>query len=166
VVNSLSKSHGMTGWRLGWLTAPAEVILKLINLNIVSSYGMADFISHAAVAAVEKRYGVDEIADRYKARRKIFMDALEGAENIVIRGTKGAMYVMLDVSSIEPEAETFAWALLDAEQIAALPGTSFGEAAQGHLRFSMCQEEHLLKTAAERIRRFAKNYVRRADAAE
>jgi len=166
VVNSLSKSHGMTGWRLGWLTAPAEVILKLINLNIVSSYGMADFISHAAVAAVEKRYGVDEIADRYKARRKIFMDALEGAENIVIRGSEGAMYVMLDVSAIEPDAETFAWALLDTEQIAALPGTSFGEAAQGHLRFSMCQEEHLLKTAAERIRRFAKNYVRRADAAE
>jgi len=166
VVNSLSKSHGMTGWRLGWLTAPEHVIQKLVNLNIVSSYGMADFISHAAVEAVEKRHGVDEIAARYKARRKIFMDALAGAENIVIRGSEGAMYVMLDVSSVEPDAETFAWALLEAEQVAAMPGTSFGEAAQGHLRFSMCQEEELLKTAAQRVRRFAANYVKRADAAE
>jgi len=166
VVNSLSKSHGMTGWRLGWLTAPEPVIRKLVDLNIVSSYGIADFVSHAAVEAVEQHHGVEEIATRYKARRKIFMDALADAENIVIRGSEGAMYVMLDVSAIEPDAETFAWALLDAENVAAMPGTSFGDAAQGHLRFSMCQEEHLLETAAQRVRRFAANYTKRPRAAE
>ena len=166
VVNSLSKSHGMTGWRLGWLTAPEPVIRKLVDLNIVSSYGIADFVSHAAVEAVEQNHGVEEIATRYKARRKIFMDALAGAENIVIRGSEGAMYVMLDVSAIEPDAETFAWALLDAEKVAAMPGTSFGDAAQGHLRFSMCQEEHLLEAAAQRVRRFAANYTKRPRAAE
>jgi len=166
VVNSLSKSHGMTGWRLGWLTAPEEVIRYLTNLNIVSSYGMADFISHAAAEAVEKGHGVEEIAERYKARRKIFMDALKGANNISIRGSEGAMYVMVDVSAVEPDAETFAWGLLEAEQVAAMPGTSFGEAAQGHLRFSMCQEEEVLKEAAQRVRRFAENYARRQRAAE
>src|SRR5690606_22404351 len=127
VVNSLSKSHGMTGWRLGWLTAPADVIRQLVNLNIVSSYGIADFISHAAIEAVEQGHVVDEIASRYKARCRIFMDALEGAENNDIRGWEGAMYVMLDVSAIETDAETFAWVLLAAENVAALPGTSFGE---------------------------------------
>lgn len=166
VVNSLSKSHGMTGWRLGWLTASADVIRQLVNLNIVSSYGIADFISHAAIEAVEQGHGVDEIASRYQARRRIFMDALEGAENIVIRGSEGAMYVMLDVSAIEMDAETFAWGLLAAENVAALPGTSFGEAAQGHLRFSMCQDEERLLDAAKRVRRFAANYIGQRSAAE
>ncbi|MCO0638332.1 aminotransferase class I/II-fold pyridoxal phosphate-dependent enzyme, partial [Lutimaribacter sp. EGI FJ00014] len=53
VVNSLSKSHGMTGWRVGWLTAPADFVRHLISLNLVSSYGMVDFVSRAATAAVE-----------------------------------------------------------------------------------------------------------------
>lgn len=158
VINSLSKSHGMTGWRLGWLTAPEPVVRKLVNLNVVSSYGMADFISHAAAAAVEQGFGVQEIAERYKARRKVFIDALHDANDLVVRGSEGAMYVMVDISAFEPDAETFAWNLLEAENVAALPGSSFGMAAQGHLRFSMCQEEDVLRAAAERLRSFTQRY--------
>src|SRR5690606_15646564 len=43
VINSLSKSHGMTGWRIGWLTGPAELIHLIVGLNLVSTYGLNDF---------------------------------------------------------------------------------------------------------------------------
>jgi len=154
VVNSLSKSHGMTGWRVGWLTAPAEIVRHLISLNLVSSYGMVDFVSRAAIEAVENARGVDEIAARYSARRKAFLEAIHGLNGVAVRGSEGGMYVMLDISGVNPDCEAFAWGLLEAEKVAVMPGTSFGAAAEGHIRISMCQEEPVLREAAARMRRF------------
>jgi arginine:pyruvate transaminase len=68
------------------------------------------------------------------------------------------MYVMLDISDIEPDCEKFAWALLEAEKLAVMPGSSFGEAASGHIRISLCQPESILNEAAVRLRHFAANY--------
>src|SRR5690606_13925532 len=61
IVNSMSKSHGMTGWRIGWLQGPADAVRKLTNLNLVSSYGLNDFVSRAAIEAIENDHGVQEI---------------------------------------------------------------------------------------------------------
>ncbi|WP_159586553.1 pyridoxal phosphate-dependent aminotransferase [Chelativorans xinjiangense] len=155
VVNSLSKSHGMTGWRVGWLTAPADMVRHLISLNLVSSYGMVDFVSRAAIAAVENGHGVKEIAARYAARREAFLEAIRGLNGVAVRGSEGGMYVMLDISRVNADCEAFAWELLEAEKVAVMPGTSFGAAAEGHIRVSMCQEEPILREAAARLRRFA-----------
>lgn len=154
VINSLSKSHGMTGWRVGWLCGPSEMIRLLISLNLVSSYGLADFVSRAAAIAVEERHGVDEIAERYAKRRRIFLDEIAGLNGIVQRGVDGGMYVMLDISAVEPDCEAFAWDLLNSEKVAIMPGTSFGASAEGHVRISMCQEDDVLREAARRLRRF------------
>ena len=131
VINSMSKSHGMTGWRIGWLTGPEELIALLVSLNLVSTYGLSDFVSRAAIAALEKDFGVREIAARYAARRRVFVDALRGLDGVTVRGSDGGMYVMLDISAIDPDDERFAWSLLDAEKVAVMPGSSFGEAADG-----------------------------------
>lgn len=154
VINSLSKSHGMTGWRIGWLTAPAEIVDLLTNLNLVATYGLPDFVSRAAIAAIENGFGVEEIADRYARRRAAFLDAVRGLNGVTVRGSEGGMYVMLDISAIEPDCEKFAWDLLNTEKVAVMPGSSFGDAAKGHIRISMCQDESLLEEAALRIRRF------------
>jgi arginine:pyruvate transaminase len=72
------------------------------------------------------------------------------------------MYVMLDVSAIEPDDEKFAWDLLDAEKVAVMPGSSFGDAAKGHIRISLCQPDAILLDAATRLRRFASSYRSKA----
>ena len=162
VVNSMSKSHGMTGWRIGWLTAPTEIIRLLTGLNLVTTYGLTDFVSHAAAEALENDYGVEGIAQIYGERRRLFLDAVAGSNQLVVRGSHGGMYVMLDLRSIEPDDEAFAWALLDAEQVAVMPGSSFGDAAAGQIRISLCQPDAVLAEAAKRIRRFAASYRRKA----
>ncbi|MDN2567557.1 aminotransferase class I/II-fold pyridoxal phosphate-dependent enzyme [Aquibium sp. A9E412] len=159
VINSLSKSHGMTGWRIGWLTAPAELVRHLTSLNLVSTYGLADFVSHAAAEAIEKANGVAEIAARYGARRKAFLEAIRGLNAVTVRGSQGGMYVILDIRAVEPDSEAFAWALLEAEKVAVLPGASFGQAAEGHIRISMTQEEDVLVEAARRIAAFIGRYA-------
>jgi arginine:pyruvate transaminase len=161
VINSLSKSHGMTGWRIGWLTGPAELIRLLVGLNLVSTYGLNDFVSRAAIEALENRYGVDEIAARYAARREIFLAEMRGFNAVTVRGSEGGMYAMLDIRAVEPDCERFAWGLLDAEKVAVMPGSSFGEAAAGHIRISLCQPDALLKEAAKRLRRFISAYPER-----
>ncbi len=59
------------------------------------------------------------------------------------------MYVMLDISAIEPDDEKFAWAFLDAEKVGVMPGSSFGDAAAGHIRISLCQPDDVLYEAAD-----------------
>jgi arginine:pyruvate transaminase len=162
VINSMSKSHGMTGWRIGWLTGPADFITLLISLNLVSTYGINDFISHAAAEALNNDFGVERIAALYAGRRKVFLDAIRGINNIVVRGSEGGMYAMLDVRAIEPNSEKFAWSLLAAEDVAVMPGASFGDAAEGHIRISLCQPDDVLSDAANRLRRFASSYGSKA----
>jgi arginine:pyruvate transaminase len=159
VINSMSKSHGMTGWRIGWLTGPEEIITLLISLNLVTTYGLTDFVSRAATEALEQGYGVKEIAERYAARRNVWLEEMRGLNNVVVRGSEGGMYVMLDIRAVEPDCEKFAWAFLDAEKVAVMPGASFGDAAAGHIRISLCQQEDVLKEAASRLRRFVSNYA-------
>ena len=158
VINSMSKSHGMTGWRIGWLAGPEKMVALLGSLNLVTTYGLTDFVSRASAEALENGYGVKEIAERYAARRTVFLDAVRGMNDVVVRGSAGGMYAMLDISAIEPDDEKFAFALLDAENVAVMPGSSFGEAAGGHIRISLCQPEPLLREAAARLRRFASAY--------
>jgi arginine:pyruvate transaminase len=162
VINSMSKSHGMTGWRIGWLTGPAELIRLAIDLNLVTTYGLTDFVSRAATQALENRFGVADIAARYAARRKTFLTEMAGLNRITVRGSEGGMYIMLDVRDVEPDCEAFAWALLDAEKVAVMPGSSFGDAAAGHIRISLCQPEPVLADAAMRLKRFVADYRRKA----
>ncbi|WP_025030486.1 pyridoxal phosphate-dependent aminotransferase [Nitratireductor aquibiodomus] len=154
VINSLSKSHGMTGWRVGWLTGPAGMIAVMTNLNLVATYGLPDFTSHAAIAAAENGFGLREIAELYTRRREAFLDAIRGMNGVIVRGSEGGMYVMLDIRAIEEDCEKFAWDFLNEEDVAVLPGASFGNAARGHIRISMCQDEKTLREAAKRLQRF------------
>ena len=162
VINSMSKSHGMTGWRLGWLTGPQELITLLISLNLVTTYGLTDFVSRAAIEALNNDYGVEQIATLYAGRRKLFLDAVRGMNNVTVRGSEGGMYAMLDISAVEPDDEKFAWAFLDGENVGVMPGSSFGDASAGHIRISLCQPEPILLEAAERLRRFVSTYRREA----
>jgi arginine:pyruvate transaminase len=159
VVNSVSKSHGMTGWRVGWLRAPQMAIARLADLGIVTTYGLTDFVSHAVADAMEGDWGVAEIADRYRRRRAILREAFAGMNEVTVRGSTGGMYVMLDIRAVEESGEAFAFDLLEAERLAVMPGESFGRAAAGHIRISLCQPEAELREAAGRLKRFVATRV-------
>jgi arginine:pyruvate transaminase len=162
VINSMSKSHGMTGWRIGWLTGPRDLIRRAVDLNLVTNYGLTDFVSRAATQALDNDYGVEEIAQRYAARRQAFLKEVAGLNHITVRGSEGGMYVMLDIRAVDPDCEAFAWGLLENEKVTVMPGSSFGEAAAGHIRISLCQPEPILAEAATRLKRFVASYRRKA----
>lgn len=159
VINSMSKSHGMTGWRIGWVTGPATVITQLIGLNLVNAYGLNDFVSRAATEALNHDYGIEQIAETYASRRHLFIDTIRDLNLVGVRGSEGGMYVMLDISAVDPDCERFAWGFLRSENVSVMPGVSFGDSARGHIRISLCQPEPVLLDAAARLKRFCRNYA-------
>jgi len=156
VVGSLSKSHAMTGSRLGWLVAPEAVVEAVTALATNTTYGTPGFIQDAALFALAQGPAFEEmIAAPFRRRRQIVLDTLAGSNRIRILPSGGGMFVMLDTRATGLSGEDFAHRLLDEEDIAVMPGESFGQAAAGHIRVAMTIEDDAFAEALARLARFA-----------
>lgn len=160
VVGSMSKSHAMTGSRVGWICAPEAVITHLINLATNTNYGVAGFVQDAAEFALNQGDAVEEaVAAPFRRRRDLTLAALKGQNVVRPVPVQGAMYAMLDIRATGMNGEDFANALLDAEHIAVMPGESFGVAAAGHLRVAMTVDDERYVEALGKLVAFAKSQV-------
>lgn len=156
VVGSMSKSHGMTGFRVGWLAGPEPLIARAADLALATTYGVAAFVQSAALHALTEREALEaEISARYRRRRDVALATLEGARRVRAVRPAGGMYLMVDVRAAADSATAFAEGLLEATGVAVLPGSSFGEAAQGHVRIALTVAEDRLAGALSRLRLFA-----------
>ena len=138
VIGSMSKSHAMTGSRIGWVIAPEEAIENMIDLATNTTYGVAGFVQDAALFALSQgEVFEEEIAAPFKRRREIALNILQGFPNIPMIAPRGGMYLMLDVRKTGLSGIEFANRLLDERSIAVMPGESFGDSAAGHIRVAM-----------------------------
>ena len=156
VVGSLSKSHAMTGSRLGWLIGPEVIIAKTIDLATNMTYGVPGFIQHAGIFALEKGKKFEEkISQPFNRRRQLALDILKDFPHLDHIPSQGAMYIMLNIRSTGMNGICFANELLDTEKIAVMPGESFGEAASGHVRIALTLEDEKFEETFRRVCKFA-----------
>jgi arginine:pyruvate transaminase len=156
VVGSMSKSHAMTGSRLGWIIAPEEVVEMLWDLSTVTNYGIPGYIQDAGVFALG--LGPDyeaQISEPFRRRREITQRLLSWQQVVRAAPQRGAMYAMLDVRGTGLSGDDFAWRLLEEERIAVMPGGSFGQAALGHVRVAMTVDDDAYEAALRRLLAFA-----------
>ncbi|MCE7979819.1 MAG: aminotransferase class I/II-fold pyridoxal phosphate-dependent enzyme [Caldilinea sp. CFX5] len=155
-ISSLSKSHAMTGWRLGWLVGPKELVEHAGNLLAVMAYGGPPFIQDAAVTALS-----DEIAEveamriAYRRRRDLVHDLLADTPGIRCCETEGGMYALLDIRSSGLSSMAFADQACEHARVAMLPGDAFGPTLAGYLRLSLVVPEDRLTEACRRVHAFA-----------
>lgn len=155
VVGSMSKSHAMTGSRVGWLIGPSQAVSCLIDLATNTTYGVPGFIQDAALFALQTDGMEQQVSAPFLRRRDIAKRVL--AEQTIVRAVpaQGAMYVMLDVRATGLSGDRFANALLDSHRIAVMPGESFGASAAGHVRVAMTVADDRFEAALRDICHFA-----------
>ncbi|WP_292293046.1 pyridoxal phosphate-dependent aminotransferase [Marivita sp.] len=156
VIGSMSKSHAMTGSRIGWIVGPEDAITCLVDLATNTTYGVPGYIQDAALFGL--RAGADlerRVAEPFRRRRAIAERVLAAQQVVRMIPAQGAMYVMLDVRGTGMNGEGFANALLDAHRIAVMPGESFGQSAAGHVRVAMTLEDSRFEVALRTLCAFA-----------
>jgi arginine:pyruvate transaminase len=162
VVSSLSKSHALPGFRVGWVVGPAELTANLFNLMLCMLYGGPPFVQDGALAALAGDAAeTAALHEDYRRRGDLLARILSAAPNCRAVASEGGMFVLLDVRGTGLSAEEFARALLARESVAALPCDGFGPSAAGHLRLSLTVADPLLREAGDRIVRFARSLPRR-----
>ncbi|MGI5869250.1 MAG: pyridoxal phosphate-dependent aminotransferase [Kiritimatiellia bacterium] len=149
-INGVSKAYAMTGWRIGYAAAPAEVIRAMETVQSHSASAPATFAQYGALHALK---GVeDEIKPMlaaFEARNQRIHELMSQIEGVVCRRPMGAFYIFPNISAFRMDSREFARRLIDERHVAAVPGFSFG--APDNLRFSYaCSMEDI----EEGMRRF------------
>jgi len=158
-VCSLSKSHAMTGFRIGWVVGPTNFIEHLTRLVLCMVYGSPPFIQAAAIEAIEGDQSAQEtMAAAYKARGRLVFERLNQSPHLKCHRPEGGMFVMVDVRPSGMSAEEFSEHLFVEERVTALVGDAFGPEAAGHLRLSMTYDLPVLEEACRRILRVAERH--------
>ena len=154
MIGGFSKSYAMTGWRIGWVAAPAMLMAGIAKVH---QYGIMCAPTVAQFAAIEAlRSGepfVVEMQAEYDRRRILMTGRLNGM-GLHCFEPKGAFYCFPDISSTGLDDETFAQELLREERVAVVPGTAFGPSGAGHVRICYATAYEQIVEALDRIERF------------
>jgi aspartate/methionine/tyrosine aminotransferase len=152
-VHSFSKAYAMTGWRVGYASGPADVIdgIRVLQEHTVSC--AAEPAQVAARAALDHDGLVEKIRATFDRRRELMLEGLEGVPGVSPVSPSGAFYVFADVSATGMDSRSLVLHLLDDEQVAAVPGSVFGDAGEGYLRFSYATDEATIEEGVDRLRR-------------
>ncbi len=153
LMDGLSKAYAMTGWRIGFGAMPPALVEKMSRLMINSNSCAAGFSQMATITALSGPQDcVDEMVREFRARRQAIVDELNAIEGITCRMPKGAFYVFPNVAAVDPDEKHLAAQLLEEAGVACLPGTAFGAAGRGYLRFSYANSLANIREAMRRVR--------------
>lgn len=151
-INSLSKSHAMTGWRLGWVIGPPALIDHLGNLGLSMLYGCPEFIQKAACVALESEL-VQTVHMRleYLARSQAVCDALAKATGLRAFVPQAGMFVMVDIRQTGLSSQQFAGRLMQDYAVSVLSGEAFGLQTTGYVRIGLVEPVPVLQEACRRL---------------
>ncbi len=154
VVNGFSKSHSMTGWRMGYAAGPMEIISVMTKLHQYAIMSAPTTSQFAAIEALKN--GDEDIAkmkDEYDTRRRYIIDRLNKM-GLTCFEPKGAFYVFPCITSSGLNSEEFCEKLIYSKQVAIVPGNAFGESGEGFVRISYCYSLKHITEALNRMEEF------------
>jgi aminotransferase len=160
LMGGFSKAYAMTGWRIGWLAAPAPIvegILKIHQYTIMTAPTVAQ--DAALVAIVEGEPDVARMLAEYDRRRRLVVDGLN-AMGLETFEPRGAFYAFPRITSTGLDSETFSQRLLEEERVAVVPGGAFGPSGAEHVRACYATSYERLEEALARIGRFVERHSR------
>ena len=156
LLGGFSKAYAMTGWRIGYICAPSEILEGILKVHQYVVMSAPTIAQDAALAALKT--GAPDIArmvGQYDSRRRLLVAGFN-AMGLRTFEPLGAFYVFPQITSTGLNSEQFAEELLREESVAVVPGSAFGHGGEGHVRCCYATSEAELKEALVRIGRFVK----------
>lgn len=154
IISGFSKAFAMTGWRLGFVLAPADITKAMLKIHQYTMMCASTMAQHAAIEALQT--GMDDVrkmVQSYKQRRNFFVKSLDEI-GLPCHVPGGAFYAFPSIKNTGLTSEQFAERLLLEERVAVVPGHVFGSGGEGHIRCSYATSLDNLKEAVVRIGRF------------
>ena len=156
VVNGFSKSHAMTGWRLGYVCGPEPIIKQMLKLH---QFGIMSAPTTSQYAAIEAMRNGDEdiekMRDEYDGRRRYLVEGFRQL-GLPCEEPKGAFYVFPDIRGTGLTSDEFCEQFLTAERVAVIPGSAFGQGGEGFVRACYSASMQDLGEALARLKHFLK----------
>lgn len=155
LVNSLSKEFCMTGWRLGYVTAPEAIINVMTRLQenvaacapLPSQYAAIEALSH------NDEYSRNMISE-YERRKNALVEEISHISQLSMREPEATFYAMINIKATKMSSVDFAYKLLEDVHVALVPGITYGQCCEGYVRIAFTIEEVLIREGIRRIKRF------------
>jgi aspartate/methionine/tyrosine aminotransferase len=155
VLDGLSKTYAMTGWRCGYACVPEPLVEPLTRFFVNCTSCVPPFTQHAGIAALEgPQTDVTAMVEEFRARRELIVAGLGDLPGVSCRTPRGAFYAFPNVEEVSLGAEELADRLLGEAGVALLAGSAFGAQGTGHLRISYANSQENLTAALARMRAF------------
>lgn len=152
VVNGFSKSYAMTGWRLGVVTGPSEIIKKMELLLETTSSCVSPFIQYAGVEALKgEQEPIFRMVEEFRKRRDVVVRGLNELPGVRCLEPKGAFYAFPNITGTGLTSQQFADKMLDEAGVALCPGTIFGQAGEGYVRMCYANSTENIERGLSRI---------------
>jgi aminotransferase len=158
LMGGFSKAYAMTGWRVGWMCAPAPILEGIVKVHQYGIMSAPTVAQDAALAALQGgEPAVEAMVAEYDRRRRLLVDGLNRLALPTFE-PRGAFYAFPDISSTGLTSDEFTEQLLREERVAVVPGNAFGPSGEGHVRMCYATAYEQLEEALERIERFVERH--------
>ena len=153
ISNGFAKSYAMTGWRVGYLAGPKELIKATSIIQSHSTSNVCTFAQYGAIAALESSQDcVAQMLAAFTERRTAILDRVKSISKLSCPTPKGAFYVFVDISKTGMKSLAFCEALLEDQQVAVIPGIAFG--ADNCIRLSYATDLASIEKGMDRLEKF------------
>ena len=160
LVNGFSKSHAMTGWRLGYMAGPRNILSRLPKLQENMPSCLPEFVQYAGIEALKN--GDEDIAmmnRQYAERRKLVLERINGIKGLSCTPPNGAFYAFVNIKETGMTSVEFCEKLLEKEGVVTAPGSAFGEQGEGYVRLSYATSMEQINRGMDRIQRFMESIM-------
>lgn len=158
VLNGLSKAYSMTGWRIGYVAAPAAYIKAINKIHQHNTTCASSFIQEASIEAL--KYGseaISKMVQEYQKRRNYVVKEINSIPNIHCFLPQGAFYAFINIKETGYSSQNIADALLERTGVATVPGNVFGPSGEGYIRLSFAASQQELQEGIKQIKNFFEN---------
>lgn len=159
-INGFSKTYSMTGFRLAYVAAPEEFIRVLNIIHQHNTSCATSFVQHGGITALkEGGDAAEEMVKEYKRRRDYIVEKVNSIEGFSLNAPDGAFYAFINIKELGVSSEEFCNYLLDEECVAIVPGTVFGSAGEGFVRFSYASSYEDIVEGLNRMEKACKHFL-------